>query len=177
MNVVTAFLVAFLTLNIPILTGIGVATFDQPIKPVRAIVQRGILLFGFTVGLGISVQPEALQPLLPLFALVSVYGIQVIENRLNPDRIARVTAIEIMTVGGALTVFATLASTNSPLEFQFYAAIAGMVTTYLVTLSLLQLLQRRLKLAQVPKFMEKLPLLALTLAILAMIFSGFTAIF
>ncbi|MGL4952803.1 MAG: hypothetical protein ACRC5Q_03230 [Culicoidibacterales bacterium] len=177
MNVIAAFLVAFLTLNISVLTGIGVATFDQPIKPIRTLIQRGVLLTAFTFVLGSVIQIEILLPILPLLALASVYGMQFIEKRFAPDQVEEVTTLTIMTQGGALTAFAILASATSPVQLEFYATAAGIVVTYLVTISLLQLLQRRLKLAQVPTVMKNIPLLALTLAILAMIFGGFTAIF
>lgn len=176
MNIIAAFLVTFLTANIPTLTGVGVSNFDQPILPLKHLSIRGGILIVLTIILGIVSQVTALAVLVPLIALAGVYGMNQIENQVLPVT-QKVTTLEVIVYGGAATIFSTFVSQLSPLTPTFYAAAIAIVITYFVTVILLQLSQRRLRLATVPALFQNIPLLAMTLAILGIIFSGFTAIF
>ena len=176
MTMITAFLVTFLTANVPTLTGVSVSNFNQPILPLKHMSIRGAILVVLTLLITLISQVSLLQPVLPLLALVSVYSMKLIEHKLLHTKQA-VDTIDVMVYGGVLTIFSTYSLPLSPVTPTFYAAILAVVVTYFVTITLIQLSQRRLRLAVVPSMFEHVPLLAMTLAILAMIFTGFTAIF
>lgn len=176
MSILTAFLVTFLTANVPTLTGIGVSNYDQPILPLKKMALRGVILAVMAMGISLLGQVTVLQPIMPLLALVGVYGMKYLESQVFGSP-RQVPIIEVIVYGGVLTIFSTFLLSLSPTTPAFYLAALGMVVTYFLTITLLQLSQRRLRLAVVPTMFEQVPLLAMTIAILAMIFTGFTAIF
>lgn len=176
MSILIAFLVAFITLNVPLITGAGIAQFDIKPRSYQAqFIHAGVLAI-FACLLGIAAQIESVSVLVPILAVVCSVGTVEIENKLLSEQ--RTTNWQAyVSVGATLTFIGLYASSYSMVSGDFYATVLGMVATYSLTLFSLQLMQRRLNLAVIPNFLKGVPVLAVTLAILAMVFSGFTAIF
>lgn len=174
--IVTAFLVAVLTMNLPTLTGMGIATFNQPVASFKSQAIRGGLLAVVIMVIASLMQVTLLQAVAPLLALAGVYGVLSLEAKIASSEMA-FDMFTLIALGGAITILSYYASTTSPTTLAFYAGVVGMVVTYLLTLASLQVLQRRLQTANVPSMMQNVPLLAVTLSIIAIILSGFSAIF